>query len=61
MDETPLNLLNKRNKAMHSLESIEAGRKFMPRESDVFVTTYPKCGTCYTLFYVANFPVPRNA
>ena len=39
---TPLELMRHRNDLMHSEESIDAGRTFAPRPTDVFVVTYPK-------------------
>ncbi len=37
-----------RNSRMHSKESVIHGQSFKPKHSDVFITTYPKCGTTWT-------------
>uniref|UniRef100_A0A7S4RHN4 Sulfotransferase domain-containing protein n=1 Tax=Alexandrium monilatum TaxID=311494 RepID=A0A7S4RHN4_9DINO len=44
---SPLELMARRNKGMHSEKSVAAGRSFTPRPTDIFITTYPKCGTTW--------------
>lgn len=34
----------------HTKESVDNGLSFVPGKKDVFVTTYPKCGTTWVSF-----------
>ena len=45
--ELGLDLMKLRNKNMHSDKSVEVGHAMKPRRGDVFVSTYPKCGTTW--------------
>jgi hypothetical protein len=33
---------------MHSEKSVKHGQSFKPQQDDIFITTYPKCGTTWT-------------
>jgi len=44
---SPLELMAKRNKGMHSKMSCEYGQHFKTRPTDIFAVTYPKCGTTW--------------
>eukprot|EP00941_MAST-03F_sp_MAST-3F-sp1_P001963 g1963.t1 len=47
-NELALQLMCLRNAQMHDDESVAYGRAMKPRKGDVFISTYPKCGTTWT-------------
>lgn len=44
---SPLDVMGMRNKRMHSDASVAAAKQHTLQSSDVFVVTYPKCGTTW--------------
>lgn len=46
--KTPGQLMAERNKLMHSDTSVANGLAFKPNATDVYIVTYPKCGTTWT-------------
>ena len=46
-DDAAMAKLGERNGRMHSVASVAAGTSFVPKKSDVFIVTYPKCGTTW--------------
>ena len=47
---TPTEAIYRRNRGMHTAESTAHAATHKPRANDVFISTYPKCGTLvYTI------------
>ncbi|KAL3194022.1 hypothetical protein MRX96_001933 [Rhipicephalus microplus] len=42
-------------------ENVRAAMKYQPRDDDVFIATYPKCGTTWTQYIVCNIFTGGNA
>ncbi|XP_077522186.1 amine sulfotransferase-like [Amblyomma americanum] len=42
-------------------ENVRAAMQYQPREDDVFIATYPKCGTTWTQYIVCNIFTGGNA
>lgn len=42
-------------------ENVRAAMRYRPREDDVFIATYPKCGTTWTQYIVCNIFTRGNA
>mmetsp|Transcript_25627 Transcript_25627/g.45506 ORF Transcript_25627/g.45506 Transcript_25627/m.45506 type:complete len:127 (+) Transcript_25627:68-448(+) len=42
-------IMQERNRKMYSEQSVKNGLNFIPRDGDVFISTYAKCGTTWTM------------
>jgi len=60
IEPTAMQLMCSRNSGMHSERSVAHGRGFTARPTDVFVTTYPKCGTTWMTQICHQIRSPGN-